>query len=258
MKNEIDVSEFFFQIIEIIKHKIIYIIIIYALFIIGAFSLFLIGKPTYSNEAVIYSTTNVKSVDLIIQSLEYQIQKGNTDHLMKIMKINKDAQMSLISISGTKEADNVISISIQTNSLDHLSSIEDGILYYFNNNKFVNKLNALRVKRFQETLSYIDIQLIKIDSIIASSPQKDDIGEMLETSLIFKDKRNAYQHSIEMLESSFNYLEPFYKGGKYPSNLNYRNYVIISILLASIIVSLFILILMFFDKKAQTPIQLKN
>lgn len=257
MEEEIDLGAIIIKAIEIIKRKVILIFLIFSFsFLIGYF-LYNSKKTECEFQTIVYFDTKFSSSTVqILSRLNYLFQNEDLESLSKDMEIPKEEVMKIIEISSeTEDSKNFFTLKLHTKSRDiDREKIELGILNFLKKNTIQKKISSLEIDRYKHTIEFINLEKIKIDSILVNYKGNnliENLGNLEESLLMLQDMRDEYQYNLDLIEASYSLFQPL----SYVDTLaKFKVYMLMSLLIAIVLTAILIFIHLILDSSKENKV----
>ena len=259
MENEIDVRDLILAFISVTKKRIFVILFIFVVVILSGFLIHKVKRKTFEYHTEIYSDSRVgpdidevgPMVEQLIVGLNDIMINEDYTQLSKVMQLEQENVINLVQITceQNKENPNLYGVDLMVAETANIDNVEKGILNYIQNNEFVKALLAAKKERYQSSVLFMDKEINSVDSLINEYTQKGatvNLGNLEESLMELKDKRDEYKMELDMLQMNFSFLKPF---SKPVPKVNLKNYILVSVFFALFISFFLVLGTIIFEQK---------
>ena len=259
MENEIDIRDLILAFVRVTKKKIIIILTIFVIITLSGFFIHKVKRKTFEYHTEIYSDSRIgpeidevgPTVEQLVEGLNDIIINEDYAQLSKVMQLEQKNVANLVQITceQSKDNPNLYGVDLVVAKTANIDNIEKGILNYIQNNAFVKSLLEAKKERYQSSVLFMDNEINSIDSLINEYTQKGatvNLGNLEESLMKLKDKRDEYKMELDMLQMNFSFLKPF---SKPVSKVNLKNYILASLFFAIFISFFLVLGTIIFEQK---------
>ena len=248
MKEDIDIAYIIKLILLKTKKYWLLISLICVIFCVAGLYIKSNRKNTYQTSALIYlngitanTTTNELINELNNSSDSILFQELNID--MSIIEDIEEIKSEIIENDAK-----IIRVTLVINSNENIDIIGNSLLNYLNNNQLLQKLNQRNIIRHEKSITSIQNELERIDSIWKNIGEIEiETGELIDINEKLEDKKNYYQLIVDSQNEPFAFLKPFANDGQLISRIKTINVLIISIFLG--VITSFVIIILIDLKK---------
>lgn len=204
--DEIDLKDLLKKTIRALERGTITIILSVLLGAILGLAYFFYSSTTYSSSMVISSDILVLSnIQALFDPFEDLIGDKDSTTIADRLNINKEdaakiKKFEVEAIFGSENTGNC-EIIVTVTDISVLPQLEEGILNFLENNKFVKRRVALREEKYNALLEKIDNDIKGIDSLKTKVQGSNLFGaSTMGSNVLMMEPANLFRVSLEMAE----------------------------------------------------------
>lgn len=205
--DEIDLGKLFFRFFFLIRRKF-KVLLLFSLLGLGLGLAYYVVTPKvyYSSMTIstgMLTTFNSKS---LFNTLESLIREKNYPLLSKKLNLNIDEVIDISSITvvplakDEEESDraNLFQIEVNVRDRNVLNNLQNGIIYYLEENPYVKKRIDIKKKNLDALLKKINEEMVGLDTL------KENLGASINLSrdnnVVILDPVNAYKETVNLFQ----------------------------------------------------------
>ncbi len=218
--DEIDLSNILINLLSSIQRNFRVLFLITILGFIAGILHYFLSTPIYDTSLIASSKvlTNVR-IENLIRVLDKLVKEGNDNQLAKKLNISHSLANNIKSIEAksiineddlvlgdkTKERDdNVFEITLSTDNNKQLDSLQVGILYYLQNNDFVQKRITIQKQNLETMRERVKEEVAKLDSLRFSVNKLLAKGVGNNSTMLLTDPASVNKDIMALYERELN------------------------------------------------------
>jgi hypothetical protein len=174
--GDLDLEKVFYRMILTIKR---FIILIAICLLVGAMLGYLysnVSRKIYGSKMLIssYVLTNSYAHELV-DNLNLLVQEGNLELLQSKLKVSPEVAANLVKISAEAAMEDVhsldekdrvfVKIMVLMKDASGFRELEDGLLFYFENNEYAKNISSQKKAAYEEALRVLDKQITDLETL---------------------------------------------------------------------------------------------